>query len=117
MKSKIILKGLRLKAFHGYYAEEQRIGGDYAIDLEFYYNIEKAAATDALEDAINYEEIFSLCKSEMERPRKLIETVGYDMARKIKEKYPSMEKILLTIHKLNPPVSGQVERVSINIEL
>ncbi|WP_236975393.1 dihydroneopterin aldolase [Membranihabitans maritimus] len=117
MKSKIILKGLRFKAFHGYYAEEQRIGGDYMVDIEFNYNIVKAATTDSLENAIDYEEIYTLCKNEMANPRKLIETVGYEMASLLKDRYPAMDTLTLTIHKLAPPIAGQIDRVSIQIEI
>ena len=70
MKSKIIIQGMHFKAHHGYYLEEQKIGGQYIIDVEMEYDIQKAALDDNLEDTINYEVIYNLCKSEMAINRK-----------------------------------------------
>lgn len=117
MRSKIILKGMHFKAFHGYYAEEQKIGGEYEIDCEFEYNIQSAIEKDALEDTVDYERIYAVCKAEMEKPKKLIETVGYELAQTLLQTFPIIQSLKLTIHKLNPPIMGHMDSASFTITI
>ena len=116
MKSKIIIQGMHFKAHHGYYLEEQKIGGQYIIDVEMDYDIQKAVMDDNLEDTINYEVIYDLCKYEMAINRKLIETVGMNIVNRIKDRFPLVNQLILTIHKVNPPIDGLVDKASVRIE-
>lgn len=116
MKSKIIIKGMHFKAYHGYYLEEQKIGGQYIVDLEIGYNIIEAAREDNLEKTINYEKIYEICREEMMQKRKLIETVGLAILEKVKNISPDIKNITLDIHKINPPIDGLMDRASIRIE-
>ena len=117
MKSKIIIEGMHFKAHHGYYLEEQKIGGQYIVDLEMEYDIRPAAEKDNLEETINYEIIYELCKSEMFTNRKLIETVGLHMIDRIQERFPDLKHMVLSIHKINPPIDGLVDKASVRIEV
>lgn len=116
MKSKIIISGMHFKAHHGYYLEEQKIGGQYIIDVEMDYDISPAADHDNLDETINYENIYALCKKEMAINRKLIETVGMKIAHRIRAEFPNIGHLVLTIHKINPPINGLVDRASVRIE-
>ncbi len=117
MTSKIIIQGMHFKAHHGYYLEERKIGGQYIIDIEMEYDIRQAAEHDNLEDTINYEKIYQLCKSEMTFSRKLIETAALNLIEKIQEKFPGVQHMIVTIHKINPPIDGLVDRASVKIEV
>ncbi len=108
---------MHFKAHHGYYLEERKIGGQYSIDLEIEYDIQKAAQHDNLEDTINYEKIYAICKSEMAISQKLIETVGLNLVEKVRAEFPEVLHLILTIHKLNPPLDGLVDRASVRIEV
>lgn len=108
---------MHFKAFHGYYAEEQKIGGEYKIDCELRVNIEAALTSDALEDTVDYEKIYAICRNEMQKPQKLIESVAYSLAAAIKNHDSKIEAIELTIHKLNPPIVGHMEKASCTIVL
>jgi len=116
MKSKIIIKGMHFKAYHGYYLEEQKIGGQYIIDLEIEYDILQAAREDNLEKTINYERIYEICRKEMKQNRKLIETVGLSILERVKTISPDIRQVILYIHKINPPIDGLMDRASIRIE-
>jgi len=116
MKSKIIIEGMHFKAYHGYYLEEQKIGGQYRIDLEIEYDIIEAARKDDLEKTINYEMLYQICKEEMKTSRKLIESVGLAIMEKIKEMLTHPGHIVVEIHKINPPIDGLMDRAIIRIE-
>ena len=117
MKSKIIIEGMHFKAHHGYYLEERKIGGQYIVDIEMDYDIKPAADKDDLDETVNYEKIYQLCKSEMAISRKLIETVGLNLTEKIQNRFPGIQHLVLTIHKMNPPIDGLVDRASVRIEV
>lgn len=116
MKSKIIIKGMHFKAYHGYYAEERKIGGQYIVDLEMEVNIQEAAEEDRLESTVNYENIFELCREEMKINRKLIETVGLSILKRIQAQFPQVRHTIVEIHKINPPIDGLIDRASIRLE-
>lgn len=116
MKSKIIIEGMHFKAYHGYYLEEQKIGGQYRIDLEIEYDIEEAAREDNLEKTLNYEMLYQICKEEMKINRKLIESVGLAIMERIKGMIAHPGKIVVMIHKINPPIDGLMDRAIIRIE-
>lgn len=92
----IALEGMQFYAYHGFYEEEQIVGGQYVLDVYVEVDIDAAAMADDLYEAaeedseedveplsINYETIFLLCKKEMQQPSKLLETVAQRIADRI----------------------------------
>jgi len=116
MVQKIGLQGIEIIAKHGYYTEEQNLGGTYVIDIEVDVNFEEAGQTDLLEDTVNYEVLFSVVKQEMETPSKLIEKVGTRIIDKLYNTFPALQKVRLTINKKHPPLDGIVNASYITIE-
>jgi len=107
IRQKIALHGIRFFAYHGYYPEEQVLGGEFIVDidteLEVYGN-----GNDNINNTVNYERLFSIAKSEMEIPRKLIETVAHGMLEKIRHEFLAVKIIRVAIRKMHPPLTGQV---------
>ncbi len=112
----IAVEGLQFYSHHGYYKEEQVLGGKYTVDIYIHINFSDAAVTDDLKRTINYEEIYQLTKAEMEVHAKLIEHVCQRILTKIKLKYPPIEKLKVRVSKFNPPLKGTVERVYVELE-
>src|SRR5687767_11095192 len=107
----IAVEGLQFYSHHGYYKEEQVLGGKYIVDIYMKVNIDEAAETDDLKKTVNYEEIYLLTKTEMEVHAKLIEHVCKRILNRVKEKYPNVEYIKVRVSKHHPPLKGQVDRV------
>ena len=112
----IAVEGLQFYSHHGYYKEEQVLGGKYTVDIYMNLNIDEAAATDDLRKTINYEEIYQLTKQEMEVHAKLIEHVCQRILDKIKAKYPNLDSLKVRVSKYNPPLKGSVERVYVELQ-
>ena len=112
----IAVEGLQFYSHHGYYKEEQVLGGKYVVDIYMHLNITEAADSDELSKTINYEEIYRLTKLEMEVHAKLIEHVCQRILQKIKAKYPTLDHIKVRVSKYNPPLKGNVERVYVELE-
>ncbi|GAB4447166.1 MAG: dihydroneopterin aldolase [Bacteroidia bacterium] len=113
----IEVNGIHCYAFHGCMPEEKKTGGKYKVDVAIHYNFENAADTDELEDTIDYCVIYNIVQKEMSIPTKLIESVAKKIARSIKLQYPQIEKIIIKISKLSPPINGLVENVAVIYEL
>lgn len=112
----IAVEGLQFYSHHGYYKEEQVLGGKYIVDIYMRLNIDEAAETDDLKKTVNYEEIYQLTKAEMEVHAKLIEHVCKRILDRVKAKYPNVKTVKVRVSKHNPPLKGQVDRVYVELE-
>ena len=112
----VAIEGMQFYAHHGYYHEEQKLGGHYQVDIYVDMDLSKAAETDELEDTLNYEEVYVLVKEEMANSTKLIEHVGNRILKRLKAGHQQIELAKVRITKLNPPLQGYVGRVFIELE-
>ncbi len=115
--STISIEGMEFFAYHGCFAEEQIIGTKFRIDLFLEVNTSKAEISDDLHDTVNYQTVYELIKAEMKIKSKLLESVGKRILDKIKLTFPEVEKSKIKIRKLNPPLGGKIEFVSIELEM
>lgn len=113
---KVSLKGMKFYAFHGYYDFERRVGNDFIIDVETTINM-AGHPNDHIENTVDYEAIYKVCSTIMQKKYKLLESVAYDIALMIKEQHPKVENVTVTLAKLNPPVGGKAEKSEIVIKL
>ena len=109
----IIIEGMKFYAFHGHYEAEKFIGNNFQVDVHIKTDCSKAAVSDNLNDALNYQEVFLLVQTEMKKNSNLLENVAKRILNLLFEKFPQIEKAKVKISKLNPPMGGEVERVSV----
>lgn len=114
--SRIGLRGMRFHSFHGYYTEEQSVGNDYEIDVIAEAIIDQEGLEDALENTLNYEQIYHICRDEMNTPVRLIETVAYQILERLKEELSSNARYTVVIRKLHPLLGGIVDHAMIEIK-
>lgn len=112
----IALEGMRFRANHGYYEEEQILGGDYIVDVEIATMVTKAAIDDDLEQTINYETIYLICEAAMRKNSKLLENVAERIALGIKHQFKNIKEMKVKVKKLNPPLGGQVASASVEVD-
>ena len=113
----IILKNIRVYAYHGCLAEEGMIGSDYRVDLKVSADLQKAMQTDALADTVDYVHLNKIVKEEMAIRSKLLENVAKRIADRIFAELTDIQKITLKIAKINPPIGGDVANVSVKIKV
>jgi 7,8-dihydroneopterin aldolase/epimerase/oxygenase len=99
----IALEGIRFYAYHGFYEAEQVLGAPYTIDI---YIQTKTSDSDDIGKTINYEMVHQVCRLEMEKPRKLIETVAHSIIEGMKYQFGGMQALRLRLRKHNPPIGG-----------
>jgi 7,8-dihydroneopterin aldolase/epimerase/oxygenase len=111
----ICVEGIKLYAYHGCMSEESLIGGNYVVDVTVQANLDKPSKSDRLNDTIDYVIISEIVQREMAIPSKLIEHVAKRIYKSLKETFPQAESLKVKVTKLNPPIPGEVEKVSIAI--
>ena len=109
----IKISNIRVYAYHGCLVEEGKIGSDYRIDLSVKANLSKSAQTDHLSDTVDYVHLNKIVKEEMAKRTKLLETVANLILDRILSELPLVNQAKIKVSKLNPPIGGNVDMVSI----
>ena len=112
----IKLQNIRTFSFHGCLEEEAKIGSDYRVDLEVKTDLRKSAISDELHDTVDYVLLNRIVVEEMDIRSKLLEHVAHRIITRIFREIPEVSRILLAVSKLNPPIGGDVEAVTIEME-
>lgn len=104
---------MKFHAYHGCLDFEKRDGNTFLVNLILELNTEKAEISDKLEDTLNYQEVYDVVKREMEIPSNLIEHAARRILDALIENFPQILHLNLRLSKLNPPLGGDVESVSV----
>ena len=111
----IKVENIRIFAYHGCLKEETKIGSDYRVDLEVEANLQTSAITDKLGDTVDYVFLNRVIKEEMGIASHLLETVAKRILNRIFNEDQLVTKAAVWVSKLNPPIGGDVERVTIKM--
>lgn len=111
----IKLTNIRVYAYHGCLVEEGRIGSDYRIDLSIKADLSTSAASDNLEDTVDYVQLNAIVKEEMAIRSKLLEEVASRILNRIIDEIVFVKKATVAVSKINPPIGGNVEMVTIEL--
>jgi dihydroneopterin aldolase len=112
----IKLQNIRTFSFHGCLIEESKIGSNYSVDLEIKTDLRKSCLSDELKDTVDYVLLNRIVVEEMAIRSNLLEHVGHRIIVRVFAEIPSVSRILLRVSKLNPPIGGDVEAVTIELE-
>ena len=113
----IALENMEFYSYHGCFREEQIIGTRFLVDLYLETDTLEAEESDDLSTTVNYQEVYLLVKQEMDIKSNLIEHVARRILKKIGNKYPQVTDARIKLQKMNPPLGGKVESVSVTIKL
>lgn len=109
----IELEGMEFFARHGVYEEERITGNTFLIDLYLEVDTEKAETGDDINDAVDYGKIYEAVRQEMEVPSRLLEHLARRILNRLQGDFPRAESWEIRVSKLNPPLGGNVEAVSV----
>ena len=112
----ITLKNIRTYSYHGCLIEEGKIGSDYSVDLEIKTDLKKSCLSDDLKDTVDYVVLNKIVVEEMAIRSHLLEHVGQRIITRIFKEIPTISRVLLAVSKLNPPIGGDVEAVTITLD-
>jgi dihydroneopterin aldolase len=115
MTGTISLEGLEFHAYHGVYAHERSSGNKFEVDITVEARLSDTVLQDDLSGTINYETLYALVKDEMEKPSKLLETVGYAIANRVLTNLPEVQRVEIKISKFNPPIGGVCKKATVMV--
>jgi dihydroneopterin aldolase len=109
----LVLEKMEFYAHHGHFEEEQKIGGRFTVDMVIETDINKAAETDNLVDAVDYSRVYELVKVEMAKPSHLLEHLACRIADAACSMSDKITGVTVTVSKLNPAIGGSMSKFSV----
>lgn len=113
----IRIKGLRVFAHHGVYAEEKERGQHFILNAELFPDLQQASETDELTDTVNYGEVCRfLAKWTAAHPKNLLEAAAGELCRETLRQFPRIRYIRLELEKPEAPIPLELQSVSVRLE-
>lgn len=112
----IEIEGMKFYAYHGHFAAEQVVGNNFEVNIRLEADCEAAAQSDNLDDALNYQAVYETIKEVMLINSALLENVAKRILDTLYQRYPATQNARVKISKMNPPMGGEIERVSVTME-
>ena len=113
--SKISLENMEFHAYHGCLEHERELGNTFIVSVVMDMDTSHAGKTDELEHTLNYQIVYDVVEGQMNIPSKLIEHVGQRILDSIFNDFPQIQELKVKLSKLNPPLGGKVEKVTIQL--
>jgi 7,8-dihydroneopterin aldolase/epimerase/oxygenase len=99
----IMLSGVILRGAHGLYAEEKLLGNEFRLDIKLTYDIGEDIIQ-SIDHTIDYVKVYELVKREFSIPEALLETLAMKMGAVLKQSFPQLTALEISIQKLHPPL-------------
>lgn len=112
----IQLENMEFYAYHGCFAEEQVVGNRFLVDVTVDIDTTNAQHTDRIDDTVNYQHVYNVVNAEMQVKSRLLEHVAERIAAAIHGSFPQVKSVRVKVSKMNPPLGGSIERVSVTLD-
>lgn len=115
---KIIIKGLRLFAYHGVNPEEKRDGQDFLLDITLHADLSRARRSDSLPDTVNYAAVRKTVQRAFTgESYDLIERAAQAVCEAVLQDFPQVEEITLLLKKPQAPMNAVFDYVAVETTL
>lgn len=111
----IELEDIEFYAYHGCFKEEQIVGNYFNVNISLRVNCETPAASDNIQDAVNYQRIYDLAKEQMFVTSHLLEHVAQRIIDSLYSEFSGISDVTVKVSKKNPPLGGKLHRVSVTL--
>jgi dihydroneopterin aldolase len=115
MRTTVKVENLKIYAFHGCMNEEKVIGSDYVVNITAICFVNKEVFQDVISGTVDYVDLARIAKQEMSIRAKLLEVVVKRIIDRSFEEITVLNKISITVSKINPPINADVEAVSVTM--
>lgn len=113
MKHKVQINKIELFGYHGVLEDEKENGQNFVIDITYTFN--KTDISDDISSTVDYSKICDIAKeSFFIKNYDLLENLSHDIASSILNSYESIEEVILTVTKSNPPMNTPASSVSVS---
>jgi len=108
---------MRFYAHHGCFIQERAIGTHFTVDLSFTTDTSRAEVSDNIADTVSYLDVYQVVKAQMQQPSNLLEHVARRVGEAVLHEFPTVASITVKVSKMNPPLGGQMDSVSVELSL
>ncbi|MCQ2606142.1 MAG: dihydroneopterin aldolase [Bacteroidales bacterium] len=115
MTGLIELQDMEFYAYHGCYDAEKKVGGRFLVNLWLEYDIEKAAQTDNIKDALNYQVAYEIVEEQMKIKSSLLENVCQRILDALFAKFPELLTAQVDVSKMAPAIKGKMKAVTMTL--
>jgi len=103
---RIILRDLGFYGYHGVYAEEEKLGQRFFIDIELGIDLTAPATTDRLSTGLSYADIYDAVKTTFESRRmKLLEALAQNIVDAIFTRFQIVDWVVIRVRKPEAPIA------------
>jgi len=111
----VMIRGLRVYAYHGVKEEEKRKGQPFVLDIDVSADMMAACESDDIAQAINYSEVSKVAIATMlSEKNDLIERAAHRVAQAILSQFPA-EEVTVTLKKPRAPVGADFEYMAVQV--
>lgn len=112
----ILIEALDIYAYHGVFAEEERLGQRFLIDLALATDLRKAASSDDLADTVDYGRAVAIVAETFTGQRfQLLEAAAKAIADALFGAFPAVTRIAVTLRKPSPPIPATLASAGIRL--
>lgn len=111
---KIIVKGLKLFAYHGVNPEEKVDGQNFVLDITAELDTKKAQYSDNVDDTVSYAKIIKTVRAVFtEKSYDLIEAAANRVGVAVMQTYPEISRVTVLLMKPEAPIKAEFEYVAV----
>ncbi|MBK9255085.1 MAG: dihydroneopterin aldolase [Saprospiraceae bacterium] len=115
MKTKVGIEGAAFYAFHGYYEAERKAGNEFILNAEVILD-SFDSYDDTIDNTVNYEHMYKICRDEMAIPQQLLENVVFNILQRFKNEFSNINSAVVRLEKLGPQLGGKVKKSIVEME-
>ena len=113
---KIIVKNLKIFAYHGVNPEEKENGQNFVLDIDAYVDISKPCQSDNVDDTVSYAKIIKeTVRIFTSQKDDLLERAAQRVADGLFETFGKIKKLRILLKKPEAPIKADFEYVAVEI--
>jgi len=117
MTDRLRLMNLVFHAYHGLLPEEERLGQRFEVDVELLLDLAAAARADEPQPTVDYTDALALVEQIVTQRRfGLVEALAEALAEGIRQRFSTLEGVIIRVRKPNPPVATTFDGLEVEIE-
>jgi len=117
MTDRLRLMNLVFHAYHGLLPEEERLGQRFEVDVELLLDLAAAARADEPQLTVDYTDALALVEQIVTQRRfGLVEALAEALAEGIRQRFSTLEGVIIRVRKPNPPVATTFDGLEVEIE-
>ena len=114
---KILIRNLKIFAYHGVNPEEKVQGQNFILDIDAFVDISVPCKTDNVDDAVSYAEIIEeTVRIFTSRKYDLVERAAERVSEGLFEKFEKIQALRILLKKPDAPIDADFEYVGVEIE-